>query len=140
MIAIARFGEVRSLGLPILILALINFVSQVGIAVMLPLLPLYGLSLQATPLQLGLLTSAFAAATAVSQFASGFMLDRAGPRGFIRAGTAVYAAANGLIATAQSALALIAYRTLAGLGAGANLVASRLYVAQIAHPARLAFT
>lgn len=140
MIALVRFRDVRALGLPILVLAAVNFISQIGIAVMLPLLPLYGLSLHATPLELGILTSSFAATNAIGQFVSGFALDRVGVLAFIRGGTALYAGANALIATATSALSLIAYRSLAGLGGGANIVASRLYVAEAADPARLAFT
>lgn len=49
---------VRTTGGPALaVLATIAFVSQLGIAIM---LPLYGLSLGASPTELGLLTSAFA--------------------------------------------------------------------------------
>lgn len=132
-------SRVRLLGPALPILALIQFVSQLGIAIMLPLLPLYGLSLGATPVQLGLMTSAFALTNAAGQLGSGLLTDRYGARPFIRAGTATYAAANLLIATAQSSLALIAFRGIAGLGAGTNLVSSRLYISQVADHARLAF-
>jgi MFS family permease len=86
------------------------------------ILPLYGLALGATPVQLGLMTSAFAIANAVAQFGTGFLNDRFGPRPFIAAGIATYGAAN----------ALIAFRAIAGFGAGANLVSARLYVALVA--------
>jgi MFS family permease len=132
-------ARVRSLGPALPVLALIQFVSQLGIAIMLPLLPLYGLSLGASPLELGLMTSAFAVTNAVGQFGSGFVMDRYGARRFILGGTAVYAVANALIATAQSSLTLIGFRGIAGLGAGANLVASRVYIAQVADKTRLAF-
>src|SRR5712692_6281855 len=99
---------------PLLVLAVIAFVSAMGISIMLPLLPLYGLSLGATPLQLGLITSAFAVAQSIGQFGIGFFIDRAGPRRFILAGTGLYAVANGLIATAPTAVLLVAYRSLAG--------------------------
>src|SRR5439155_2476284 len=48
-------ARIRSLGPALPVLAAISFVSQLGIAIMLPLLPLYGLSLGASPLQLGLM-------------------------------------------------------------------------------------
>ncbi len=131
--------RIRSLGPALPVLAAISFVSSLGISIMLPLLPLYGLSLGASPLQLGLLTSAFAVANSVGQFGAGLLIDRLGPRRFILGGTAVYAAANALIATAPTAVALIAYRGLAGLGGGSNIIATRLYVSQTADPARLAF-
>jgi MFS family permease len=137
VIPLRAFASVRG---PLLVLALIAFVSAMGISIMLPLLPLYGLSLGATPLVLGLLTSAFAVANALAQVAAGFVTEHYGSRRIILVGTGTYAVANALIATAPTALALIAYRTLAGLGAGANLVATRLYIAEVADPARMAFT
>jgi MFS family permease len=132
-------GRVRSLGPALPVLAVIQLVSQLGIAIMLPLLPLYGLALGASPLELGLMTSAFSITNALAQLGSGFLLDRFGPRPFLSAGTAVYAIANALIATAQSATALIGFRGLAGIGGGANLVASQLYITAVAERARLAF-
>jgi len=127
-------SRIRSLGPALPVLATISFISQLGIAIMLPLLPLYGLSLGASPLQLGLMTSAFSVTNAFAQFGAGFALDRYGPRRFVSAGTAVYAVANGLIASAQSAIALIAFRGLAGI-----LVSSQLYISQVADRTRLAF-
>ena len=121
------------------ILAAMTLISSFGVAVMLPLIPLYGISLGASPFQLGLLTSGFALASAAGQLFSGIVIDRLGSRGFIRGGIAVYAGANALIATANDAFSLIAFRSLAGLGSGANLVASRLYLSQIADPQRMAF-
>ncbi len=132
-------SRVRSLGPALPVLASISFVSSLGISIMLPLLPLYGLSLGATPLQLGLLTSAFAVANSFGQFGGGMLVDRLGSRRFIIGGTALYAAANALIAMASSAVALIGYRGIAGLGAGANIIATRLYITQTADPTRLAF-
>ena len=124
---------------PLLVLAVIAFVSAMGISIMLPLLPLYGLSLGASPVLLGLMTSGFAIANSVAQLVAGFVTERYGSRRLILAGTGTYAVANALIATAPSAVALIAYRSFAGLGAGANLVSTRLYIAEVADPARMAF-
>lgn len=121
------------------VLAGISFVSSLGISIMLPLLPLYGLSLGATPLELGLLTSAFAVTNSIGQFGAGNLIDRFGTRRFILGGTALYAAANALIATASSAVSLITYRGIAGLGGGTNIIATRLYISQNADPKRLAF-
>ncbi len=120
-------------------LATISFVSSLGISIMLPLLPLYALSLGASPLQLGLMTSGFAVANGVAQFASGFLMDRYGARRFVVAGIGTYAAANLLIATAPTAVALIGYRVVAGFGGGINMVATRLYISQTAEQASLAF-
>ena len=132
--------RLRESGSPALaVLATISFVSSLGISIMLPLLPLYALSLGASPLQLGLMTSGFAVANGIAQFASGFLMDRYGARRFIVAGIGTYAAANVLIATAPTAIALIGYRFIAGLGGGVNMVATRLYIAQTAQQSSLAF-
>ena len=132
--------RIRDVGGPALaVLATISFVSSLGISIMLPLLPLYGLSLGASPLQLGLMTSGFAVANGIAQFASGFAMDRFGARRFIVAGIGTYAFANVLIATASTSIALIGYRVIAGFGGGVNMVATRVYVAQTAKQASLAF-
>jgi MFS family permease len=121
------------------LLVAITFVSSLGIAVMVPLIPLYATSLGATPTELGLLTSVFALANAAGQLIAGVLTDRLGSRIFIQGGTATYAGANALIAAAASATTLIGYRSVAGLGAGVNLVATRLYLTQVVSPAHLAF-
>jgi MFS family permease len=137
---ISRVERLRSLPAPLAILAAMTFISSLGISMMIPLLPLYGLALGATPVQLGLMTSAFAVANAVSQFGTGFLNDRFGPRRFIATGMATYGAANALIAAAPNAAALIGFRAIAGLGAGANLVSARLYVSHVSARDRLSFS
>lgn len=123
----------------LLVLALVSFISSLGISVMLPLIPLYAQSLGASPADLGILISVFAATSAVGQLASGFLLDRFGARGFIRFGIGTYAAANFLIISAQTVISLILYRAIAGIGGGTNLVATRVYLAQVSDPSRMAF-
>ena len=49
-----RFAGLRALPTPLLILAGMTFVSSLGVSMMIPLLPLYGLALGASPIQLGL--------------------------------------------------------------------------------------
>ena len=125
----------RSLGL----LAAMAFITQLGVSVMLPLLPLYAQSLGATPFVLGLLISGFGVTLAAGQLAAGFMADRIAPRRLVVTGLGVYAAANIAIAISTSAAQLIVYRGVAGLGAGIGQVAERLYIGQVAARARLAF-
>ena len=115
------------------------FITQVGVSIMLPLLPLYATSLGATPTVLGLLTSSFAILIAVGQLAGGYLVERVAPRRLVSLGIGTYAAANVLISTAGAALPLIAFRSLAGLGSGVNQVSERLYVAQAIDRTRLAF-
>ncbi len=121
------------------LLAAIGFISQVGISVMLPLLPLYATELGAPPFVLGLLTGAFAITNAMGQLGAGFLSERFGPRRMMTAGIGLYATMNALIATAASAPWLLAWRTAAGFGGGAMIVSERIYLAQVADPARRAF-
>lgn len=138
--AMSRVREVAKGMDPALgVLAFVGFMAQVGISVMLPLLPLFASQLGATPFQLGLLTSAFAATNAIAQFVTGFLADRWGSRRFVAAGTGLYAAMNALIATAGSATWLLVWRTLAGLGGGTMIVSERIYIAAVARPERRAF-
>jgi len=132
-------AALRDLRGPLAVLAAMIFVGQLGIGVMLPIIPLYAIALGASPRELGLLTTAFSLANVASQLGVGFVLDRVDTRLPIRAGIATYAGANLLIATAANVPGLVAFRALAGLGAGANLVADRIYISRTADPARLAY-
>jgi MFS family permease len=124
----------------IVVLASIAFISQLGVSMMLPLLPLFAVQLGATPSELGLMVSIFAVTQTIGQLGSGAIIGRISPRRQLPLGQASYAAANFLIATATSALPLIVFRSLAGLGGGLSIIAERLYVARVADRARLAFT
>jgi MFS family permease len=121
------------------LLAFIAFIAQIGIAVMLPLLPLFATELGATPVVLGLLTSAFAVTNGIGQFGAGILSDRWASRRFLSGGLALYASMNAMIATAASGGWLLLWRTLAGFGGGALIVTERLYLTEITPRARLAF-
>ena len=128
-------GLDRALGL----LALMAFVTQLGVSVMLPLLPLYAQSLGATPFVLGLLISGFGVTLAIGQLGAGLLAERIAPRRLVVSGLGIYALANIAIAASSGALQLILYRGVAGLGAGIGQVAERLYISQVAERTRLAF-
>ena len=133
-------SRARNLDRPIAVLAAMAFITQLGVSVMLPLLPLYAQSLGATPFTLSLLVGGFAIALAGGQLASGFLAERFASRRLVVTGIGTYAAANVAIAWSSTAVQLIAFRALAGLGSGINQVAERLYVTQVADRARLAFS
>jgi MFS family permease len=124
----------------IAILALLSFISQAGVSIMLPLLPLYAVAVGATPAEVGLMVSAFSVTSTVGQLSSGFLSSRISARRQMPLGQAVYATGNFLIATTTSALPLIAFRALSGLGGGLTIIAERLYIARVTVQSRLAFT
>lgn len=121
------------------VLAGIGFVAQVGIAVMLPLLPLFATQLGASPFVLGLLTSAFAITNGIGQLGTGFLAERWGSRRLMTGGVAAYATMNALIASAATAGWLLLWRSLAGFGGGAMIVAERIYVTEVTDRSRRAF-
>lgn len=133
-------GVLRELDKSIAVLAVIAFISQVGVSIMLPLLPLYAVQLGASPTELGLMVSIFAVTQTVGQLGSGAIIGRIPARRQMPLGQASYAAANFLIATATSAFPLILWRSIAGFGGGLSIIAERLYIARVADRARLAFT
>ena len=136
----SRVGRVsRGIDPALWLLAGIGFISQVGISVMLPLLPLYATELGAPPFVLGLLTGAFAITNAIGQLGTGFLTERWGARRMMTAGLGLYASMNALIATAATAGWLLTWRSAAGFGGGAMIVAERIYLAQSVAPARRAF-
>jgi len=136
----SRVGRVsRGIDPALWLLAGIGFISQVGISVMLPLLPLYATELGAPPFVLGLLTGAFAITNAIGQLGTGFLTERWGARRMMTAGLGLYAWMNALIATAATAGWLLTWRSAAGFGGGAMIVAERIYLAQSVAPARRAF-
>jgi MFS family permease len=137
--ATRALAAVRGLDRPLALLASMAFVVQIGVAVMLPLLPLYATQFGATPFMLGLLTSAHAITSAVGQLAGGFLTERLAARRLVAFGIGLYAGANLLIATATAALPLILYRGLAGLGGGINQVSERIYLTEVTDRARRAF-
>lgn len=132
-------GRMRALDPALVLLAVMVFVVQVGVAVMLPLLPLYALSLGASPFVLGLLTSVFAVTNAAGQLVTGFLAERFALRRLLAAGIGSYAVANFLIAGATTAASLVVFRAFAGIGGGVMIVGERLYLAQLVDRARLGF-
>ncbi len=133
-------ATMRQIDRPIAVLALIGFISQVGVSIMLPLLPLYARELGATPGQLGLMVSAFAVTVTIGQLGSGMVIGRISAGRQMPFGLAGYAVANALIATTSSAGALITFRAIAGFGGGLAIIAERVYIARVAVRERLAFT
>lgn len=121
------------------LLAFIGFIAQVGISVMLPLLPLFATELGARPFELGLLTSVFAITNGLGQLGAGFLTDRYGARRLISGGLVLYSSMNALIATAANAAWLLTWRALSGFGGGALLVSERVYIVEVTRPERRAF-
>jgi MFS transporter, DHA1 family, multidrug resistance protein len=123
----------------IAVLGLLAFISQVGVSIMLPLLPLYAVAVGASPAEIGLMVGSFSVTATIGQLAAGFLASRVPARRQMPIGQAIYAAGNFLIATTTTALPLIAFRAMSGLGGGMTLISERLYIARVTAQDRLAF-
>jgi MFS family permease len=123
----------------IAVLGLLAFISQVGVSIMLPLLPLYAVAVGATPGEIGLMVGAFAVTSTTGQLGAGFFASRIPARRQMPIGQAIYATGNFLIATTSTALPLVAFRAMSGFGGGMTLISERLYIARVTAADRLAF-
>jgi len=137
----SRIGAIRAeIDRSIAILATLSFISNAGVSIMLPLLPLYAVAVGATPAEVGLMVSAFSVTSTIGQLAAGFLSSRISARRQMPLGQAIYATGNFLIATTTSAIPLIVFRAFSGLGGGLTIISERLYVARVTAQSRLAFT
>lgn len=112
-------------------------VDMIGFAIVLPLLPFYALEHNASPLQVGLLISAFSVAQLVFAPVWGRVSDRYGRRPALLIGLTSAAAAYVVFAFADTLLLLFLSRLVQGAGGGTTAVA-QAYVADTIAPQRRA--
>ena len=114
-----------------------NFVDMMGFAIVLPLLPFYALELNATPLMVGVITSAFSAAQILSAPIWGRVSDRYGRRPALLIGLLAAAAAYVVFGLAHTLWLLLLSRFVQGAGGGTTGVA-HAYVADTIPPGQRA--
>jgi MFS family permease len=129
----ARNGELRRLS----VLIATCFVDMIGFAIVFPLIPFYALRLHATPLDVGLITSAFSAAQILSAPLWGRVSDRYGRRPALLIGLVASAAAFVVFGLADALWLLFASRLIQGAGGGTTGVA-QAYIADTVEPAQRA--
>jgi MFS family permease len=131
--AAAGTGEFRRLS----VLIATCFVDMIGFAIVFPLIPFYALRLDATPLDVGLITSAFSAAQILSAPVWGRVSDRYGRRPALIVGLLASAAAFVVFGLADTLWLLFASRLIQGAGGGTTGVA-QAYIADTVAPAQRA--
>jgi DHA1 family tetracycline resistance protein-like MFS transporter len=118
---------------PVAVVLLTVFVDLLGFGIVLPILPFYAQRYGATPVQIGAIIAAFSLMQFLFTPIWGRVSDRVGRRPVILVSLFGSAASYLLFARAESVLALLASRMLAGV-AGANLAAAQAYIADVTTP------
>jgi MFS transporter, DHA1 family, tetracycline resistance protein len=112
---------------------LIVFIDLLGFSVILPLLPFYAETFGATPLVVGLLTAAYAAAQLIGAPLLGRLSDRYGRRPILMISIAGNMLGFVLLAVAQNLGILFLARGLAGL-TGGNISVAQAYISDVSEP------
>lgn len=99
------------------------FVHGLGASAVLPMLPLFLRQQHTTTGMIGAVIASYFVAGVLTQYASGYLTDRAGHRRVIIGGLAVYAVASVGFLASFGAGGYLVLRALQGLGAGALTVA-----------------
>ncbi|MGQ0712483.1 MAG: MFS transporter [Gemmatimonadaceae bacterium] len=118
---------------PVAVVLLTVFVDLLGFGIVLPILPFYAQRYGATPVQIGAIIAAFSLMQFLFTPLWGRVSDRVGRRPVILVSLFGSVASYLLFARAESVLALLASRMLAGV-AGANLAAAQAYIADVTTP------
>ena len=112
---------------------LVVFVDTLGLAITIPVLPYYAVSLGVGGTELGLLMTAYAAAEVLGSFVMGEVSDRYGRKPTILVSFVGNTIGFVLCALSSSFMGLVAARVVGGLGGGSIPVA-QAYIADVAPP------
>ncbi len=113
------------------ILALSIFSSMLGVGIILPLLPLYAESLEATGIWLGVIFGSFSLSRAIFMPIFGRLSDRSGRKLFLGIGLLIYAIMSLGYIWADSVTELTLVRFLHGIAAGMIMPIALAYVGDI---------
>ncbi len=128
-----RNGELRRLS----VLIATCFVDMIGFGIVLPLIPFYALRLDASAVDVGIITAAFSAAQILAAPLWGRVSDRYGRRPALLIGLLAAAAAYVVFGLADALWLLFASRLIQGAGGGTTGVA-QAYIADTIEPAQRA--
>ncbi len=120
----------------ILLLLLTLFIMMVGFGIVIPTLPFLARRVDASPVQMGLLVTVWAAAQFLTAPLWGEVSDRAGRKPVLLVGVLGFGLTFFLMALARSYLALLLARLAGGLLSSAALPTSQAMVADLTEPER----
>ncbi|OKY74576.1 MAG: MFS transporter [Desulfobulbaceae bacterium DB1] len=109
-------------------LLLAVFIALLGIGIIVPIMPVFAVSLGANGLTLGMIIAAFSISRAICQPVVGNLSDRLGRKSFLLCGLLIYAVVGLLIPHADSIFNLILIRCFHGVGSAMIVPVAMAYV------------
>ena len=108
------------------------FIAIVGIAFVVPFLPVLASELGATGVALGLIMAAFSISSSVTQPLAGYFSDKLGRKRFLALGMAIYSIGGFLYVAGSSVTDIVLVRFLQGIGGGLIFSVSMAYMGDLA--------
>lgn len=107
-------------------------IALLGIGIIVPVMPVFAVSLGAGGMALGLIIAAFSITRTVLQPIVGNLSDRWGRKGFLVGGLLIYSAVGLILPEATSVVNLIVIRSLHGVGSAMIVPVAMAYVGEMA--------
>jgi len=107
-------------------------IALLGIGIIVPVMPVFAVSLGAGGLALGMIIAAFSLTRAILQPVVGNLSDRLGRKGFLVSGLLIYSLVGIILPEADSVVNLIAIRAFHGVGSAMIVPVAMAYVADMA--------
>ncbi|MDH3329345.1 MAG: MFS transporter, partial [Desulfobulbaceae bacterium] len=107
-------------------------IALLGIGIIVPVMPVFAVSLGAGGLALGMIIAAFSLTRAILQPVVGNLSDRLGRKGFLVSGLLIYSLVGIILPEADSVVNLIAIRAFHGIGSAMIVPVAMAYVGDMA--------
>lgn len=118
---------------PVLVILLLSvMIALFGIGIIVPVMPVFAVSLGAGGLALGLIIAAFSITRTILQPIVGNLSDRWGRKGFLISGLLIYSVVGLILPEATSVVNLIGIRALHGVGSAMIVPVAMAYVGEMA--------
>jgi len=129
----AKAGSSSVVKPPVLgVLLLSVMIALLGIGIIVPVMPVFAVSLGAGGLALGMIIAAFSITRTILQPIVGNFSDRWGRKGFLISGLLIYSVVGLILPEATSVVNLIVIRSLHGVGSAMIVPVAMAYVADMA--------
>ncbi len=133
MTGAAKTGALSPLRQPVLAVLLLSvMIALLGIGIIVPVMPVFAVSLGAGGLALGSIIAAFSITRTVLQPVVGNLSDRWGRKGFLVSGLLIYSVVGLILPEATTVFNLIVIRSLHGVGSAMIVPVAMAYVGEMA--------